>query len=285
MNVTEQASGLLVCEFGGEARSGKGTLVKDGKKEIGVEGDETGADYRIVAKHLLVEGKIDPEMDDKVITEIAGQISADALHDLTTRKEQFVKEHGFDSLYKPEVNETVPHVSKVPTVRKAVKAGFQARVAAFRDDPYTQVLLVDGRNLAPVVRQVPGVDVVMRTFVKCEPAEAARRECLRDNIPLGSDEAKKVQAAIEERNRTDAERETDPVRPDKDALSHEHLVRLNPDVDSSAGQLHLGMLAAKTGGQILFDTTHTGLTEMKTAARTMRKGALLEYQTERQRAV
>lgn len=271
MNVTEQASGLLVCEFGGEARSGKGTLVRDGKQEDGVEGDETGADYRMVAKHLVVEGKIDPDMDAEVITEIAGQISVDALHDLTTRKKEFVEEHGLDSLYKPEVNETVPHVSKVPTVRKAVKAGFQARVAAFRDDPDTQVLLVDGRNLAPVVQQVPGVDVVMRTFVRCEPAEAARRECLRDGIPLGSLEAKKAQAAIEERNRTDAERATDPVRPDEDALLHD---KTN---DFPLYSKRVGVLAVRTGRQIILDTTKLGLAEMKSAARDMRSGALAEH--------
>lgn len=274
MQLKRQRSGLLAAEYSGTARSGKGTIVAELAKQEGVACDETGADYRTVARVLIAEGAIELGMDEARVARVAASLDLARLTLIAATKQRIISEHGLDSLYKHDVNTLVPHVGKVEVVRKAVKAGFKERIAAFRDDPKVDLLLVDGRNLKPTVEAVPGVHVFLRTFVQCDSYEAARRECLRDGVDMttegGQRHYEKVRTSIQTRNKTDASRTLDPVRSEADALVYGD----NEEVDPSAAyhrllQIGLGNVAVRGDRQIVFDTTRINKNDMLYAARQM----------------
>lgn len=276
---------LYVYEYGGTGRSGKGTGVEDiATRHPGVATEETGADYRCVTFSLYQEGSITPDMPESVIVEKVAQVHNTDLTDIVADRRAIVEQHGLDVFYTPEVTDMVSLVSPLDSVRKAVKAGFTKRVIAVRDSE-VETLLVDGRNLAPVVEAIPGVSLVMRTFLSCYPIEAAFRECARQGIDLGTEEGQgelsKIAASIEKRNKNDAARDNDPVVPDQDAIDYwydplvfeytikkyrqQHNLGYNDAVLEMFGKpgadytdhprSGVGLLAVLTGLQINFDTT------------------------------
>jgi cytidylate kinase len=221
MAVNTPDNPLLVFEYGGTARGGKGTIVGDLDERYDfVAAEETGADYRVVAKVLLEAGKIDPEMPKEAVAAALGGYAIEELADIVAARPHVVEEYGFASLYKPDVNNTVSSVSPVIPVRKAVKAGFARRVEAVADDENKDVLLVDGRNLDTVVCDISRARLVLRTFVTCTSAEAALREVTR-NKQLGDKDAfEQAEAAIIRRNHNDSSRTVDPVIPEADAIDY-----------------------------------------------------------------
>jgi cytidylate kinase len=275
---------LLVIEYGGTARSGKGTIVNHfGETRANVATDETGADYRALTKSLLMDGVIERGMPSQTISRHIGSVSLHCLADRVASRQSLVDSLGLSSLYENDVNETVSVVSPIEAVRKAVKAGFKRRIEAVRDTGDHDVLVVDGRNLAPVIESIEGTKLLMRTFVSCTPEEAALRECARQGIHPNSPEAEAIVASVRLRNENDANRATDPVRPDDDAIDYwldpfllAETVRdfadshHNSDYDRALTELLLnrrsslhpvtrlgaGALAATCGRQINFDTSH-----------------------------
>ena len=214
---------LLVLEYSGTARSGKGTIVSHlAEAYDGVAQEETGADYRAVTWSLLGDGTIETDMPAAHIERKLDKLGASALTDIVANRNQLVAEIGLPSLHSPDVTSTVGNVSPHSAVRKAVKAGFKKRVEAVRDSGEFLYLAVDGRNLAPVVRDIRGTQLLMRTFVSSLESEAAIRECYRKNLVPGTEEwhvaFKVAHDTTLERNKLDAERTTDPVRPDEDAI-------------------------------------------------------------------
>lgn len=274
---------LLVAEYSGTARSGKGSIVKHlSEGDSAVASEETGADYRAVTKTLLLGGELERGMSDENVARALASVSFEALADMVARRHDLVGEYGLDALYQPDVTELVSLVSPIAEVRKAVKAGFKTRVEAVRDDDEHDILLVDGRNLNSVIETVEGVRLLMRTFVSCQPIEAAWRECMRSGIDLSSDEGQKILQAITERNRNDALRQNDPVAPDSGAIEYWYDdlafdAAIRSYADELCGgdfekaldvcfrkpaeefkhttKLGAGVLAVGTGRQIHFDTT------------------------------
>ncbi len=276
---------LLVIEYGGTARSGKGTIVNHfGETRANVATDETGADYRALTKSLLMDGIIERGMPSQVISKRLGGVSLHCLSDRVASRQSIVDSCGQASLYDNDVNETVSVVSPIEAVRKAVKAGFKRRVEAVRDAGDHDVLVVDGRNLAPVIESVGGTKLLMRTFVSCTPEEAALRECARQGIHPNSPEARSIAESIRTRNNNDANRATDPVRPDEDAIDYwldpflltetlqdfanshhngnydkavtELILNRRENNHNPMTRLGAGALAATCGRQINFDTSH-----------------------------
>jgi len=217
-------------------------------------------------------------MPKEVIRQHIARLTLDQLKLGTGSRNDIISEHGKDSLYTEDVNGTVSHVSPIPDVRKAVKAGFVARVEQVRDEGRHDVLAVDGRNLAQVIEQIPGTRLLMSTFVSCSAFEAAWRECERQGIDLSSPEGDAILARIKRRNADDATREQDPVKPAPDAIDYwtdtiEATQRFadalyEGDFDRALEDLFVGQqgtfthtvrlgagaLAASSGRQILFDT-------------------------------
>lgn len=216
---------LFVFEYGGTARSGKGTIVSwlsEVHPEIATE--ETGADYRAVTLGLLRQGELELGMDEAHVAMVLKRIAIGSLTDLVARRKELEADEGSDALYGADVNQTVHLVSPLESVRKAVKGGFAKRVERVRDDDEHSVLLVDGRNLGPVVERVEGTTLVMRTFVTCLAFEAARRECLRAGLTPGTDEWHDAfgvnMDAIVARNNADQDRVLDPVVADANAIDY-----------------------------------------------------------------
>lgn len=119
-------SNLLVVEYGGTARSGKGTIVNHlGKTREGVATDETGADYRALTRTLLHEAIIERGMPREAIELQLARISLGYLTDTVAQRHDIVQHFGNASLYDNDVNETVSMVGAVESVRKAVKSGFR----------------------------------------------------------------------------------------------------------------------------------------------------------------
>lgn len=163
-------------------------------------------------------------------------------------------------------------------VRKALKAGFTRRVeAVVKDDTYN-VLLVDGRNLAPIIRSISGTELVMRTFVGCEDYEAARREVAKNGEQGDHTAYQRAFARTKKRNHDDATRAVDPVVPDEGSVDYWHNDEVSylttkyvadtlyeGDWDAAIagfpGYMHAvrrgaGQIAAQAGRQVHFDTTY-----------------------------
>ncbi len=251
---------LLIFEYNGSARSGKGTIVSYlSKKSSHIAVEETGVDYRAITRSLILSGSINTKMSDQEISAKLDSLGHEPLSEIVAGRSALLAEHGTDSLYSSDVNELVATVGKVELARKAVKAGFIKRVEAVRDKGDHQILLVDGRDLAKVLKDVPGTSLVLRTFVTCSELEAARRECLRSGIDPHSAAGRFVLAAIEKRTQADAMRQLDPVKPDQDALDYWH-------PPGSVDKNDLGRQAVIDAKQIYFDTTAFGkLTDSKQA--------------------
>lgn len=278
----QRESNLLVIEYGGTARSGKGTIVNHlTETRENVTSDETGADYRALTKALLLDNIIERGMSGETLTQKLARVSLSSLADRVAQRHAIVNEFGLPSLYENDVNETVSLVAPIDTVRKAVKAGFQARVEAVRDANEHEILVVDGRNLGPVIDSIHGTNLLMRTFVSCSAFEAGWRECARQGIDLKSPEGEAIVRSICQRNENDANRQNDPVKPDGDAIDYwyngnvlaetvrhfadtlydsdfnkalEELFVAQQEIHSSILRLGAGALAANTRRQIYFDT-------------------------------
>ncbi len=238
--MTSRGNGeLTVLEYGGTARSGKGTIVNhlSGIRD-GIATEETGADYRAVTKRLLLDGKLEEGMLPDDIKFVLGKVGIGELTDFVATRNEMVETIGLPELYKPDVANLVGYVSPLPNVRSAVKAGFKKRVEAVRDNDNYGVLLIDGRNLAPVIDSIERTQLVMRTFVSCSASEAALRECMRRDISPNDDEwhdaYNTALESISNRNRLDAERSVDPVIPDEDAVDYWH----DQSVLDISAQLH-----------------------------------------------
>ncbi len=248
--VTEmQNPELYVFEYGGTARSGKGTIVSwlsEVHPEIATE--ETGADYRAVTLGLLRQGDLELGMNEEHIAKLFKQITIGSLTDLVARRKELEAAEGSEALYGSDVNQTVHLVSPLQMVRKAVKSGFAKRVEKIRDDDKHSILLVDGRNLGPVVEGIEGTTLVMRTFVNCVAYEAARRECLRAGLKPGTNEWNAAfgvnMEAIVNRNNADQDRELDPVVADSNAIDYWK----NQSLIEATSQLY---------GRFLFDNDST----------------------------
>lgn len=119
---------LLVFEYSGTARSGKGTIVSYlATQHEGLVTDETGADYRAVTKALLAAEQIDPDMSTETIQQVVGNIGLGHLTEIAADRLTVIGEHGRESLYNADVNEMVARIAPVQALRKAIKAGFMKR--------------------------------------------------------------------------------------------------------------------------------------------------------------
>jgi cytidylate kinase len=225
MSLENAQNDLLVLEYGGTGRSGKGTIVGHlAETYKGVATEETGADYRAVTRYLLTDNVIEQGMNPESLERQVLAVGEGALSSMVAGRNELVEEVGLASLYLPDVADLVGHISPLGVVRQAVKAGFKKRVEAVRDSGDYQVLLVDGRNLAPVIEQVKKTRLLMRTFLSCVEVEAAIRECTRKGLkPRTTAWDSALDAAyqsISTRNELDAERGIDPVRPDPNAVDY-----------------------------------------------------------------
>lgn len=96
---------MLVAEYSGTARSGKGSIVGHlSEKYPHVACDETGADYRAVTKAMLLEGKLERGMAEGDVHRALAQVSFGALSAMAADRHELVAEHGLETLYQSDVS-------------------------------------------------------------------------------------------------------------------------------------------------------------------------------------
>jgi hypothetical protein len=171
------------------------------------------------------------------------------------------------------------------------------------NNPDTQLLFVDGRNLSPVINKIEGAELLLRQFVDCQPLVAAQREALRAGIDLRLPENdtwfRRTRADIRNRQISDERREIDPVRPEASAIDYwfntsvlnetaEKLARSRRLTFAQASMLltakatdfrrdgrhGAGAKAVAENRQVYFDTSEVGKADMLTYARRMVDEAL-----------
>lgn len=262
------AQELLVFDYNGTARSGKGTIVSylcETFPEI-VTSEETGKDYRAITKALLEAGSLSTDMSTTDVTKTINSQTQASLYDMVEGRSRIIASYGEDSLYDEPVNNLVAGAGQSTLARLAVKAGLKHRVEAIVSQGNFSVLLLDGRNLSPVLDNMPGVKLRLKTFVTCTANEATRRECLRKGLDPASPEAERIERALAKRTREDAERKEDAARPEADALDYWH--------PPASHNLSVAQLAVRDQKQIVFDTTPLGKPAMLEAAQKMFTEAL-----------
>jgi len=295
---------LWVVESNGTPRSGKGTITAGLAEAFpGSAQDETGADYRAVTFGLIHDDILDPDMDALTVEKAVTSLSQSDIASYAAQRYEIVAEAGNEALYTSEVSRIVGFVSPFEIVRSAVKEGFSKRVMKHVENPDTQLLFVDGRNLSPVIKKIEGAELLLRQFVDCQPLVAAQREALRKNIDLRVPENdtwfRQTRADIRNRQVTDELRDIDPVRPDANAIDYwfnthilnetaEKLARSRRITFAQASMLltakatdfrrdgrhGAGFKAAAEGRQVYFDTSEVGKEDMLTYARRMVDEAL-----------
>jgi len=299
---------LWVVEYNGTARSGKGTINSNlANMYVGAGTDETGADYRAVTKGALIDGKIELDMTPDDIVSVVAEMSVDELADYAAQRREIVAEYGTKVLYAPDVDQRVAIVSDLPNVRVAVKEGFKKRVTKAVLDPDISILFVDGRDIGKLVKQVPGAELLLSTFVECSIGTAAQRETAREadereqaGSPMSDEEREMfyqdAMRGIEERNRRDTTRGNDPVRVADNPLRYwdnqhvieaavqryviEHGVTLTEarnrlrDNYYRFSRVGAGALAYAQKRQIFYDTNAVGKMDMIFRARMMVDEAL-----------
>jgi cytidylate kinase len=293
---------MRVIESAGGPRSGKGTITKHlGQSYPGAATDETGLDYRAITLGLLHAGALEEDMDAETVAKIVNTIDSGEITDLAARRYELVASLGEKTLYGSNVSALVGKVSPHDHVRHAIKAGFQRRVELQRDSG-THLLIVDGRNLAPILRSLQGVEIVLRLFVDCEVPVAVKREAKRSKIDLGDPSSNEWYLEqfrkIMERRTEDEMRSNDPALPDKNAINYwyntsvrvataERYAQRNglaicqamniltePEYMRIDGRISAGTLARQSDRQVYFDTTEIGEDPMKDYAKRMADEAL-----------
>lgn len=265
---------LLVVDYTGTSRSGKGTITKhiEASNPGKVTRLETGVDYRRVAHTLLQRDIIMVDMPIDVQLAAIDELGAGGVSELLQEAQP-----DQNDLYTSLINEVVSDIAGNGAVRGAVKHKFKERAEAIRDGDRFEIALTDGRNLASLLRNIPRVSVLLGNFVTCSPLEMKLRECTRLDIDPESDEAEKITDILLESDKRDARRSIDPVASEAEAIDYWAF----PDIDESivqggsgfpystryeeavlearelypATRLGIGGCATNTRRQVYFDTT------------------------------
>ena len=188
-----------VIAIDGPAASGKGTLAKRIAAALALPYLDTGLLYRATARRMLDMGG-------------AGEAAAAAAARAVTATDL-----GRGDLRTPDVDAAASLVASYPAVRAAL-LDTQRQVAAARG------AVLDGRDIGTVV--FPDADA--KLFVTAAPAERARRRLLQRGEDAGPAAVEREQAALEARDRADAERAAAPLVQAPDALPLD-TTALDPD--------------------------------------------------------
>jgi cytidylate kinase len=199
----------LLIAIDGPAGSGKSSVSATIARSLGVERLDTGAMYRAVALAVLRLGA-PPEPGALVEDEVLRAAEACGLEVVRRGARQEVRLGGrpvADELRRPEVEALVPHVARLPGVRRAA-------VPLQRSLAEGGGVVAEGRDMATAVFP----DAEFKFFVTAELEERARlrREELRrrgEDVPL--DEVRRILA---ERDQMDSRRPVGALRRHPDAV-------------------------------------------------------------------
>ncbi len=275
---------LWIVECNGTPRSGKGTITSGLAANIsGAALEETGIDYRAVTFCLLEKNVIAETSTLEEILASIENLSAEEVAAFVNRRQEIIDNNQQKELYGNIVSSLVGKVGQHPKVRVAVKNAFRIRVEKHTTDPNTHILFIDGRDLIKVIKDLPGINTLIRLFIDCQPFVAAIREARRQNIDISDPNNdgwyRSALHNIRERQHADESRKIDPVAVDKDAINYWYNVAVEyetaerlskkqnisfakaADITASHndfradGRYGVGAKAVKENRQVYFDTT------------------------------
>ncbi|MCS7221225.1 MAG: (d)CMP kinase [Anaerolineae bacterium] len=198
-----------VITIDGPAASGKSTVGQRLAKALGYLYFDTGVIYRAVTLAAL-RRKLDLA-DEEALVRLAEQIRIDVIPPTLDDGRQYtVLIDGEDvtwDLRRPEVEAHVSLVSAYPGVRAALLTQ-QRRIAAGG-----RVVMV-GRDIGTVV--VPDAD--LKIYLDASPEERARRRYLELRARGQLVDYEEILTAMRQRDQTDSQRATAPLRPAEDAI-------------------------------------------------------------------
>lgn len=192
---------MSVIAIDGPAGAGKSTVARAVAHRLGFEFLDTGAMYRALALAALERG-IDVE-DGGALTALVDAVDIDLRGDVVTLNGRDVSQ----AIRGPDVTATVSKVAAVGGVRRAMAAMQRARADAGD-------VVMEGRDIGSAV--VPAADV--KIFLTASKEERARRRARQLGLATDKESLREVSRAIEERDRSDAERKASPFVKANDAV-------------------------------------------------------------------
>jgi cytidylate kinase len=187
-------------------KSAVGNLVA---RRLGFRFLDTGMMYRAVT-WLVLERGIDPE-DEKAVIDLAREVKMEVSATLPDSEDSSrVTVDGQDAtdfLVRPDVENAVSLVSRLPEVREAM-------VRVQREIAESGEIVVAGRDIGTVV--MPDAD--LKVYLDASRLERARRRYEQARLRGQSITLKSVLDELERRDGIDSARETSPLRPAGDAV-------------------------------------------------------------------
>jgi cytidylate kinase len=197
----------LIITIDGPAASGKSTAARLLAEKLGASFLDTGAMYRAVTLAAMQKGVNLNSEDELLVIFQKSRFKFDI-----KEGKMVVSIDGADvmeQIRRPEVTANAKYVAKVPKVREKL-VEMQRQFAADHER-----IITEGRDQGTVV--FPDADV--KFFLAADSLERARRR-RAELLARGSRESlEKIQKDIEERDKSDRERDTGPLRPAADAIS------------------------------------------------------------------
>jgi len=198
-----------VIAVDGSAASGKSTVGRKLAERLGYPFLDTGLMYRAVtlaARERGVDGN-DPQALTRLANSIRIKVGPAALHSRETCSISIDGKDVTAQLRRPDVEDTVSLVSRVPGVREALVR--QQREIAGR-----QAMVMAGRDIGTVV--LPDAD--LKVYLDASIGERARRRHAEFSHQGRAVSEKIVLEDLKRRDQIDSEREVSPLRPADDAI-------------------------------------------------------------------
>lgn len=195
----------LTIAIDGPAGAGKSTVAKKVARRLGFLYIDTGAMYRSVAYEALKRG-VDL-LDEDALTDLSRAVDIALTVDPGNKTRVLLNNKEVTGeIRAPEVSRVVSLVARVPGVRREM-------VRRQREMASMGGVVMEGRDIGTAV--LPGAE--FKFFLTASPLERAKRRAKELHMQGHRIDLQQLAREIEERDRLDSTRETDPLRPAPEA--------------------------------------------------------------------
>ena len=196
---------MFAVAIDGPAGAGKSSVAKAAAKELGFVYVDTGAIYRTIALHVLLQG-VDPH-DAPAVEALLPHIQVELAYTPEGQKMLLNGEDVTGLIRTPEVSMATSACSAIPAVRAYL-------LQLQRDLAEKNNVLMDGRDIGTVV--LPQAQ--LKVFLTASPQERARRRVAQLAEAGQQADYEAILRDIQQRDYQDSHRETSPLRPAEDAV-------------------------------------------------------------------
>ena len=196
---------MINIAIDGPVGAGKSSIADQVAQRLNILHLDTGAMYRTLALHVLRSG-VDPS-DEEAVSACCDRAWVDVRYESGAQRTLLEGEDVTGLIRTGEVSTAASLVSRYPAVRRRMVRA-QQELAAQAD------MLIDGRDIG--TRVLPGAPV--KIFLTATPEERARRRYLQQMAKGDETPYEQVLRELNERDRQDMTRETDPLRQAEDAV-------------------------------------------------------------------